>query len=317
MGYNNNHAGMHMIRFKRYGIYDDLEYYDRLATEKSKTNHKNDEPLPKRPVIETKSSVTSKIKNNKPVKETKLTSPVLQKTVDASLVKNMKEKRPQEKPTSAKSKSKYGTEILISPSHLFYSDIVSTNVMLMALQNKWDVRTILKDLEDIMKRDKRTNPEPVIFSPMYGMPKVQMVCIYLSLLSEKIGCPITALFTDDESFRKTFVYDLISKIDYCIWDGEIDESTGDAYFTIENYDYVFMGIKPSDYLYHMDLRIDKERIDNKYYYSISYGDIFLRGDFSANSYLKFGATLFDETEGKLQEYIDAVIDFQSEWESYT
>lgn len=31
MGYNNNYAGMHMVRFTHYGQYDDLEYYDKLA----------------------------------------------------------------------------------------------------------------------------------------------------------------------------------------------------------------------------------------------------------------------------------------------
>ena len=31
MGYNNNYAGMHMIRYSRYGQYDDLKYYDKLA----------------------------------------------------------------------------------------------------------------------------------------------------------------------------------------------------------------------------------------------------------------------------------------------
>ena len=34
MGYNNNHAGMHMIRQRRKNSYYDLEYYDGLAEEK-------------------------------------------------------------------------------------------------------------------------------------------------------------------------------------------------------------------------------------------------------------------------------------------
>ena len=34
MGYNNHHAGMHMIWSKRYAPYEDLSYYDKLAEEK-------------------------------------------------------------------------------------------------------------------------------------------------------------------------------------------------------------------------------------------------------------------------------------------
>lgn len=36
MGYNNNNAGMHMIWHKHYAPYDDLAYYDRLASEKNR-----------------------------------------------------------------------------------------------------------------------------------------------------------------------------------------------------------------------------------------------------------------------------------------
>ena len=44
MGYNNNHAGMHMIWYHRRNSYDDLEYYDRLA----ETQQKQKELLAKR-----------------------------------------------------------------------------------------------------------------------------------------------------------------------------------------------------------------------------------------------------------------------------
>ena len=34
MGRNNHHAGIHMMWYRRYAAYDDLEYYDKLAEKK-------------------------------------------------------------------------------------------------------------------------------------------------------------------------------------------------------------------------------------------------------------------------------------------
>lgn len=36
MGYNNNHAGLHMISHRRYGDLDNLEHYDEIAEEKAR-----------------------------------------------------------------------------------------------------------------------------------------------------------------------------------------------------------------------------------------------------------------------------------------
>ena len=33
MGYNNHHAGMHMMRYGKYINYDNLDYYDRIVQE--------------------------------------------------------------------------------------------------------------------------------------------------------------------------------------------------------------------------------------------------------------------------------------------
>ena len=41
MGYNNNYAGMHMIRYSRYGQYDDLKYYDKLAEQERQCKKEN------------------------------------------------------------------------------------------------------------------------------------------------------------------------------------------------------------------------------------------------------------------------------------
>ena len=44
MGYNNNYAGMHMIRYSRYGQYDDLKYYDKLAEQEKQCKKVNARP---------------------------------------------------------------------------------------------------------------------------------------------------------------------------------------------------------------------------------------------------------------------------------
>ena len=44
MGYNNNYAGIHMIRYSRYGQYDDLKYYDKLAEQERQCKKVNARP---------------------------------------------------------------------------------------------------------------------------------------------------------------------------------------------------------------------------------------------------------------------------------
>lgn len=42
MSYNNNHAGMHLMWYRKYGNYDDLAHYDKLAERNAKQNKKEE-----------------------------------------------------------------------------------------------------------------------------------------------------------------------------------------------------------------------------------------------------------------------------------
>ena len=114
MGYNNNYAGMHMIRYSRYGQYDDLKYYDKLAEQEKQCKKVNARP-------ENSNSEDRKNKFKK-------------KLVDLN----------------NKYGGGYGVDELIDAHHFVYSNIVMSNVMIIAMKNKKDIYEILTECENTM-----------------------------------------------------------------------------------------------------------------------------------------------------------------------
>ena len=272
MGYNNHHAGMHMIWHRRYAAYDDLDYYDKLAEEKR---------------------IQARIeKENGEIVEMDKQENTGQKPTQQNIKKKQKSKSRQN--TMEKPKIPYGTEKVIDIQYFSRMDLVSKNLMFMALKNKIDIGKILCEVEDIMKQDERTNA--AINNSWSWMPILEKAMIFLSILADKLNCSVQEFFIDNEEVRKKYIYKLLDEIKDWEWDeGCIDAETGEAEIRICNYgDSELIDLfSPS-----MDLTINREYYD---------------GPLSMYDYLIKGAYLLEEEEGKLKELVERLVKEHPEW----
>ena len=293
MGYNNNNAGMHMIWHRRYGLYDDLEYYDRLAEKRVEDD-------------EQRKDVDNRMDMNQPSqkqKKHKMKSRQCNKHQDLSFPKA----------------PAYGTEKVIHLDNIIGSDIVTRNIMLIALKRKFDIKKILLEVEDIMKKDERTNPKPSWDNPWSWLPKLDKSVIFLNILAEKLDCSIIEFFIDDEKTTKQFLCKFLADIDEDLWwSGDVDSETGQASICIYNYGSFFKEDRDvyselSEPLRPMDLLLEKDLLDDgTFWYSLAYGSLINRPEMSYD-YAGMGAYLWEEREGMLKEYIEDLIAKHPEW----
>ena len=286
MEYNNHHAGMHMIWHRHYAAYDDLDYYDKLAEEKR---------------------IQARIeKENGEIVEMDKQENTGQKPTQQNIKKKQKSKSRQN--TMEKPKIPYGTEKVIDIQYFSRMDLVSKNLMFMALKNKIDIGKILCEVEDIMKQDERTNA--AINNSWSWMPILEKAMIFLSILADKLNCSVQEFFIDNEEVRKKYIYKLLDEIKDWEWDeGCIDAETGEAEIRICNYgDSELIDLfSPS-----MDLTINREYYDGVPNYTLSFGDLSIR-PLSMYDYLIKGAYLLEEEEGKLKELVERLVKEHPEW----
>ena len=257
MGYNNNNAGIKMIRYNHYGEYDDLKYYDELVLKNAQKNKK----------IERKQSNEN---------------------------------------------TEHYTEKNISSKHFMYSDAIIANIFIISMKKKKDIGEILYQCEKMMENDERTS-----LSLENRWPMVHYSLLFLSMVAEKLECDVLEFFIDNQSLRKKFVYSLIEYVgNYHSYDTmdtvELYED-GSAEITYLGFDSEY-GM--SEYDFHndrpavsMDLNFQREIENGKVFYSVAFGDF---NHFSKRDYMLKGAYLWEETEGKLKEFIEAKIkEYQS------
>ena len=313
LGYNNNHAGMHMIWYRRYAAYDDLDYYDRLA-EKKRSEKKTMVPHPTVSVTKIDGGQQQRKEVDNRMSQTNEKAETEQKQ------KKKPTKHKKQRDLQFPQRPAYGTERVISVDSFIGMDIVSRNLMLMALKRKIDIKRVLLETEDMMKKDERTNPEPSRYNSWSWLPRIEKSVIFLNILAEKLDCSLAEFFIDDERTRKTFLYKFLTSIDDEDWiTGEIDPETGRTYICINNYGMLFKeyGYQYSDpmgfYSHIMDLVLEKEpQDDGSFWYSLEYGSLTLRPE-TSYEYSTMGAYLWEEGEGKLKDYIEALIAKHPEW----
>lgn len=288
MGYNDHHAGMHMIWYRRYAAYEDLAYYDKLAEERCK-REKMKEAKEKEEIVmgNQEKNVQNSSKQSTKKKQ-----------------KNNKSQKSMEIP-----KIPYGTEKVIDIQYFGKMDLISKNLMIIALKNKVDIGKILYDVENIMKKDERTNGKPAINNSWSWMPMLEKAMIFLTILADKLNCTVQEFFIDNEEVCKNYVYKLLDEIEDWEWnEGYIDSETGNAEICIRYY-----GDNTSIDLYRsMDLTISREYYNGIPNYALSYGDLSVRA-LSMYDYLIKGAYLLEEEDGKLKEVVERLIKEHPEW----
>lgn len=279
MGYNNNYAGMHMIRYSRYGQYDDLKYYDKLAEQEKQCKKVNARP-------ENSNSEDRKNKFKK-------------KLVDLN----------------NKYGGGYGVDELIDAHHFVYSNIVMSNVMIIVMKNKKDIYEILTECENTMNKDYRTNAVPKI-SWSY-IPIMDKFMIFTSLLAEKLNCNIWDFFVNEPTQRKDFVYRLIKQLQAGLYlypdDGEINmDQSADFFYSNFDHTYGMSSVIHQPLYCDMALTFSKEIYEDEINYSVSFGDMTINSN-TKFDYMCKGAYLWEEDSGELKDYIEKIISQHSEW----
>lgn len=302
MGRDNNNAGMHLIRFSSYRYYDNLEYYDRLAVDewrkkqqkiKEKEEKKRLEEQKKKAELETKMALNQKAEERKPKKK------------NNGQNDNNKIMRP-----------KYGEEKVIPMRFFIEKDIVTRNMMIIALKKRLDIFKILEEAENMMSDDKRMNCEVAFNNSWSWMPMLDKSMVFLGIVAEKMECKLKDFFEDDSETTKAFIYELLENINDYEWDsGEFDNDEGSAEIRIEGYDYTFVDeyeINTNRIVDEMNLTIHKETIDNVPYYSLSYGSLLVR-PINAFNYVSKGAYLWEEEDGLVKDTVERLIKIHPEW----
>ena len=285
MGYNNHHAGMHMIWFPRH--FEDWSF-DRSIEEQWRVKSINEKEARKE---ETQVDIPD-IEDGAPA--------VRKKRKDRSMQKH---------------NNKYGTEFVINGEFFYDTDLVTRNIIYTALKNKKDLFTILKETDELMETDARMNPDPK--SEWYGFPLLNKAIVYMQILADKLDCNYREFFLDNSDLIRKFLYKMLDDISLESWNGDVDEE-GNAEFFIFQFDKRFLGINSVSGLNElhvmnkygtMDLVIDKEYYGESAHYSLSYGNLTIK---QRKNNIIWGAYLLEEDRGKLRDLVEKLIEMNTD-----
>lgn len=310
MGYNNNHAGMHMIWYDRRNSYDDLEYYNRLVEENRKKkelarkvhNMENEE---KSVTVELKGTVTEKQQNIKLPKKKKKKSQSNQNTHQIEQPK--KEKVIDDK---------------------YFKNTIDwyANIYLIAFERKMDIFNAICECEHLCEEDLRMSDDyRNFFAPVTVLDRA---IVFLNLLADKMGCDVYEFIFPNAEMRSRRVYRILDKIEeqycnsnfiICAFDYGVDgEEDDDGEYILERFSL-------NQYMY-LDIHTSGEDIPDcnmKYYFNkISKKDgserpIYTFTVMTKDSYLLTrknqtfnfmfgGSDVISEIEGRLADFFENI-----------
>ncbi len=169
MGYNNNNAGMSFMRYRHYGQYDDLAYYDMLAM---KQTEEKEAPVN----TTTKTSNTAKTQKNG----------------------NANELKTQNKNNRTGSQKSNAEDMrLLNVNHIDMAIQVQINICVLALEKKIDLYNIVQTCEYDCSRDAFMKGAVSPYSLNLDRPLA-----FLSLLSERMECRLQDFFMDKNRCKK-------------------------------------------------------------------------------------------------------------------
>ena len=198
MGYNNNHAGMHMIWYHRRNSYDDLEYYDRLAERQQKQKE-----LAKKVLEMEKEEKTVDVK---PIVEVEQTKPQPPKK---------KKKKPQNNNHKPQQVEQSKKEKVIDDKYFKNTVDWYANIYLIAFERKLDIFDAICECESLCEEDLRmSDGYRNFFDPVTVLDKT---IVFLNMLADKMGCDVYEFIFPNAEMRSRRVYRILDKLDerYC------------------------------------------------------------------------------------------------------
>lgn len=286
MGYNNNHAGMHMIWYKRRSNYDDLEYYDRLVEESRR-----------------KKELAQKVQMMD--KE--------EKKIENHCMQNNSRKTKQPK-----------KEKVINDKYFRNTTDWYANIFLIAFEKKIDIFEDICECERLCEEDVRMSDEySDFFSPVTNLDKT---IVFLNMLADKMGCDVYEFIFPSADMRRKRVYRALDIIEnkYCDSSIEYTFSYGSEGEDDEEEEYVLEQLSMNQYTYleintsatenpHCNMeyyfsKISKKDNSEKPIYTFTVmtkHDWLLSGRKRQDFHFMFGGSdIISETEGRLADFFE-------------
>lgn len=233
MGYNNNHAGMHMIWYHRRNSYDDLEYYDRLAEENRK-----------------KKELAKKVQDMENEEKKDVAKPV-----EKAASQPNKKKKPQSNQNHPKAELPKKEKII---DDKYFKNTIDwyANIYLIAFERKLDIFDSICECEHLCEEDLRMQDGyRNFFEPVTVLDKT---IVFLNLLADKMGCDVYEFIFPNSEMRSRRVYRILDKLDerYCNSisstcafeygvEGENDEDEEYIYERFSLNQYIYLDLKTS------------------------------------------------------------------------
>ena len=300
MGYNNNNAGMHFIRYNRYAQYEDLAYYDKLAEKRKMEKGINT------PAVNSSNKPVTTDKNSKnKISERKAIIDISHIVVMNVATRNILIYALQKKKDIYK--------------------IVSDADQLMLR----DGRTSPEESEDIGRWQFVPALEKVTIFLSIISSKLECSLSDLFKDDEKLCKRVIYHLLEDISGDCDYIGPS---------DGEVDEK-GNASIYFSSFDGYFLDFPNDDkfnsyykrsYSQRMELTFCRDRDEDGFYYSVSYGTVGplnLQYEFfnapKRNKHLSqfesrmmlLDSCLYEEKRGALQKFVDRLIEKHPEWGS--
>lgn len=215
MGYNNNNAGMHMIRYAAKNYYDDLGYYDRLAEREYKQELKMKREQEEKDAQKIEKSKTNTVRRKR----------------------NKNRNRQKLIPYTETIAKKYFENTM----HL------DANIYLISVERKLDIYDALCECEKLCSEDSRMIDN---VNPLRQLTSFEKVNVFLNLLADKMGCNVCEFILPDEEKRKKKVYRILDDLHANV----IDDPDVPAFYEIteaddEDVEYVVESISLVPYKY--------------------------------------------------------------------
>lgn len=304
MGYNNNHAGMHMIWYRRRNSYDDLEYYDRLAEENRK-----------------KKELAKKVWDME--SEEKKDSMKSIEKVDAVKLQPSKKKKPENNQNMTKVE-KAKKEKVIDDKYFKNTIDWYANIYLIAFERKLDIFDVICECEHLCEEDLRMQEGyRNFFDPVTILDKT---IVFLNLLADKMGCDVYEFIFPNSEMRARRVYRILDKLDekYCNSissrcafeygvEGESDEDEEYVYERFSLNQYMYLDIKtnaediPECHMEYYFNKISAKDNSERPIYTLS---VMAKDDYSLTkknqefNFMFGGSDIISENEGRLADFFE-------------
>lgn len=306
MGYNNNHAGMHMIWYRRRNSYDDLEYYDRLAEENRK-----------------KKELAKKVWDMES-EEKKDSMKSIEKVDAAKLQPSKKKKKKPENNQNMTKVEKPKKEKVIDDKYFKNTIDWYANIYLIAFERKLDIFDVICECEHLCEEDLRMQEGyRNFFDPVTILDKT---IVFLNLLADKMGCDVYEFIFPNSEMRARRVYRILDKLDekYCNSissicafeygvEGESDEDEEYVYERFSLNQYMYLDIKtnaediPECHMEYYFNKITAKDDSERPIYTLS---VMAKDDYSLTkknqefNFMFGGSDVISENEGRLADFFE-------------